>query len=81
MPHKRDTLPRNDRASQIRDELARLYTEQTEFYRNGARATHTKIEIAKYEKRRQVIRELYAELDDLRKAHSVPSNEPQLPDR
>ena len=72
MSHKRGTLPRNDRASQIRDELARLYTEQTEFYRNGARATHTKVEIVECEKRRQVIRDLYAELDELRKAHSVP---------
>jgi hypothetical protein len=35
MFHKRDTFPRNDRASQIRDELARLYTELTKFYRNG----------------------------------------------
>jgi hypothetical protein len=82
MPYKRDTLPRNDTAAcQIRNELARLYTEQTEFYRSGARATHTRVEIAKYEKRRQVIRELYAELDELRKAHRVPSNESELPDR
>ena len=46
MSHKRDTLPRNDRASQIRDELARLYTEQTEFYRNGARATRLFTQVA-----------------------------------
>jgi hypothetical protein len=80
MFHKRDTFPRNDRASQIRDELATLYTELTEFYRNGARATHTKVEIVECEKRRQFIRELYAELDELRKANSVP-DESDLPDR
>jgi hypothetical protein len=68
MSHKGDTLSRNDRASQIRDELARLYNEQTEFYRNGARAKHTETEIAECEKRRQVIRGLFAELDEVRKA-------------
>ena len=42
--------------TQIRDELARLYNEQTEFYRNGARAKHTEAEFAEYDIRRQAIR-------------------------
>jgi hypothetical protein len=60
-----DISPRNDRSAQIRNELAQLYKEQTEFYRNGARAEN---EIAEYEKRRERIRELFAEQDELRKA-------------
>ena len=68
MSEKADISRRNDRSSQIRNELARLYTEQTEFYRNGARAKHTETEVAECEKRRQLIRELFAELDELREA-------------
>jgi len=68
MSEKADISRRNDRSSQIRNELARLYTEQTEFYRNGARAKHTETEVAECEKRRQLIRELFTELDKLRLA-------------
>ena len=64
----KDVSRRNDRSSQIRNELARLYAAQTEFYRNGARTKHTDTEIAECESRRQVIRELFEELDELRKA-------------
>ena len=67
MSEKADISRRNDRSSQIRNELARLYTEQTEFYRNGARAKHTETDLAEYEKRRERIRGLFAELDGLRK--------------
>ena len=68
MSDKEDISSRNDRSSQIRNELAQLYNEQTEFYRNGARAKHMETEIAEYEKRRERIRGLFAELDELRKA-------------
>jgi hypothetical protein len=68
MSDNEDISPRTDRSSEIRNELARLYNEQTEFYRNGARAKHMETEIAEYEKRRERIRGLFAELDELRKA-------------
>ncbi len=68
MSDKEDISSRNDRSSQIRNKLAQLYNEQTEFYRNGARAKHLETEIAEYEKRRKRIRGLFAELDELRKA-------------
>ena len=68
MSDKEDISSRNDRSSQIRKELAQLYNEQTEFYRNGARVKHRETEIAEYEKRRESIRRLFAELDELRKA-------------
>jgi hypothetical protein len=57
----------NDRSSQIRDELATLYTEQSDFYRDGARTKHTPAELAECENRRQLIRRLFQELDELRK--------------
>ena len=68
MSDKGDISRRNGRSSQIRNELAQLYNEQTEFYRNGARAKHLETEITEYEKRRERIRGLFAELDELRKA-------------
>ena len=68
MTDEEDISRRNDRSSQIRNELAQLYNEQTEFYRNGARAKHTETEIAECENRRQLIRRLFTELDELRKA-------------
>jgi outer membrane lipopolysaccharide assembly protein LptE/RlpB len=52
---------------QIRDELARVYIEQTDFYRNAVRAKHTETELADCEMRRQHIRRLFEELDELRK--------------
>jgi len=67
MPDKEGISRRNDRSSQIRDELARLYFEQTEFYRDGARANHTQTGLAECENRRQLIRGLFQELDELRK--------------
>jgi hypothetical protein len=57
----------NDRSSQIRDELASLYTEQSDFYRDGTRTKHTQTELAECENRRQLIRRLFQELDELRK--------------
>ena len=65
MSHK-DGISR--RSSQIREELVHLFFEQTEFYRDGARTKHTEAELAECEKRRERIRELFAELDELRKA-------------
>jgi hypothetical protein len=66
MSHKRDSFARNDRSSQIRDELVQLYNEQTEFYRKGGRAKHTKNEIAEFEKRRERVRALFEELEQVR---------------
>jgi hypothetical protein len=57
-----------DRSRQIRDELAGLYIEQTEFYRDCARAKPTETARAEHEKRRKRILELFAEFDGLRKA-------------
>ena len=68
MSDKEDISSRNDRSSQIRNELARLFNEQTEFFRKGAREKHTETDLAEYEKRRERIRGLFAELDELRKA-------------
>jgi len=62
---------RNDEVSQIKNELALPFNEQTEFFRKGARAKHTETELAEYEKRRERIRGLFAELDELRKATRV----------
>jgi len=67
MSDKEDISRRNDRSSQIRDELARLYIEQTDFYRNAVRTKHTETELAECEMRRQHIRRLFEELDELRK--------------
>ena len=63
-----DDVSGSERVSQIRNELVRLFTEQTEFFRKGVRGTHTESELAEYDKRRERIRELFAELDELRKA-------------
>ena len=62
----KEGIPR--RSSQIREELVRLFFEQTEFYRDGARTKHTETELDECEKRRVRIRGLFAELDELRKA-------------
>ena len=43
-----------------------LYNEQTEFYRKGGRAKHTKSEIAEFEKRRERVRALFEELEQVR---------------
>ena len=57
----------SDRTDQIKSELGRLFNEQAAFFKKGNRAAHTNTEIAEYEKRRERIRELFAELDELRK--------------
>jgi len=56
----------NDRAVQIKNELVQLYNEQTEFYRKGGRPKHTSSEIAEFEKRRERVRALFAELEHVR---------------
>jgi hypothetical protein len=58
----------SERVSQIKNELARLFTEQTEFFRKGVRGKHRETEIAEYDKRRERIRRLFGELGELRKA-------------
>ena len=52
---------------EIKSELARLFCEQTAFFQKGRRAKHTEIELAEYEKRRERIRDLFAELEQLAK--------------
>jgi hypothetical protein len=68
MRDKWDNSKNNDRAVQIKNELVQVFNEQTEFFRKGGRAKHTKSEIAEYEKRRERVRALFAELEHLRKA-------------
>jgi hypothetical protein len=65
---KRKASRQGDRAVEIRNELVQLFNEQTEFFRKGGRTKHTKSEIAEYEKRRERVRALFAELEQLRKA-------------
>ena len=55
------------RKDQIKSELGRLFNEQAAFFKKGNRTAHNNAEIAEYEKRRERIRELFAELDELRK--------------
>jgi len=62
-----DILTRSDRPSHIRNELLQLFNQQTEFFRKGGRAKETQAAIAEYETRRERIRGLFAELDELRK--------------
>jgi len=65
---ERDIPSQSDRISQISNELGRLFNQQTEFFRKGTLAEHTPTELAEYEKRRERIRGLFAELNELRKA-------------
>ena len=65
---KRKASRQADSAVEIRNELVRLYYEQTEFYRSGGEAKHTKSAITEYEKRREQVRALFAELEQLRTA-------------
>jgi len=65
---KRKASRQADSAGEIRNELVRLFNEQTEFYRKGGESKHTKSEIAEFEKRRERVRALFAELEQLRKA-------------
>ena len=55
------------RRDQIKSELGRLFNEQAAFFKKGNRAAHNLAEVAEYEKRRERIRELFAELNELRK--------------
>ena len=63
-----DDISGSERVSQNRNELARLFTEQTDFFRKGVRGKHTESELAEYDKRRERVRRLFGELDELRKA-------------
>jgi hypothetical protein len=76
MSYESDILARNDRVSQLRDEVVRLFNEQTEFFRKGARAKHAEIEVTEYEKRRERIRRLFAELAELQEVASAATNAP-----
>ena len=51
------------RRDQIKNELAKLFHEQAEFYRKGGRSRHTKDDIAEFEKRRERVRALFRELE------------------
>ena len=57
-------IPRHEeRVAEIRRELGRLLTQQTEFFRKRA---HTTEERREYEESRQRVRELFNELERLR---------------
>jgi len=73
----------NDRAVQIKNELVQLYNEQTEFYRKGGRLKQTNSEIAEFEKRRERVRALFAELEQVRNVDRrlLEPDEPILPNR
>jgi hypothetical protein len=68
MSVRRDILTRSDRISHISNELLQLFNQQAKFFRKGGRAKQTQTVIAEYETRRDRIRGLFAELDELRKA-------------
>jgi hypothetical protein len=58
-------IPRHEeRMAEIRRELGERLTQQTEFFR---KTTHTPDELREYEESRQRIRELFNELEQLRK--------------
>ena len=63
-----DILTRSDRLSHISNELLQLFNQQTEFFRKGGRAKQMQAAIAEYETRRERIRGLFAELEQLRNA-------------
>ena len=56
------------RRKQIGEELSRLLAEQTEFFKKGTLGSHSPDELFKYERSRERVRELFAELAGLRKA-------------
>jgi hypothetical protein len=56
-----------DRISQLKIELTRLFEEQVEFFRKRSLGEFASIEHHKYEKRRERIRQLFAELSGMRK--------------
>ena len=55
-----------ERMADISRELGRLLTEQTEFFRKGTQ--HTAEELREYEASRERVREVFAELERIRKA-------------
>jgi hypothetical protein len=59
-------IPRNEeRKSEISRELARLLNQQTEFFRKGG--PYTAEELREYDESRQRVRELFTELERLRR--------------
>ena len=56
-----------DRVSQIKTELTRLFEEQIEFFRKRRLGERAPIEHRQYEKRRERIQQLFAELLGMRK--------------
>jgi len=62
----RGTPGHEGRKAEISKELTRLFNQQTEFFRKGAR--HSAKELRDYETARARVRELFAELERLRKA-------------
>ena len=65
---KWDILRHEERVSEISRELGRHLTQQTEFFRKGARVGRTTEELREYEESRDRVRELFAELERIRKA-------------
>jgi hypothetical protein len=65
---QRDILRHEDRVSEISRELGRHLTQQTEFFRKGTRVGHTPEELREYKESRDRVRELFAELERIRKA-------------
>lgn len=60
MTHSEST---QQQTRQIKEELTQLFNQQTEFYRRGGRTKLSASEIAQFDKRRQRIRALFAELE------------------
>jgi hypothetical protein len=56
----------SDRSSEISAELLLLYRQQAEFFGKGTRVTQG--EVREYEKRRQLVRDLFEELTQLKEA-------------
>ena len=56
-----------DRISQMKIELTRLFEEQVEFFRKRRFGQLVPVEHRQYEKRRERIRQLFAELSGMRK--------------
>ncbi len=62
-------MPMNDlELSQIKVELTRLFEEQVEFFRKCSLGELAPVEDYNYEKRRERIQQLFAELSGMRKS-------------
>jgi hypothetical protein len=68
MPKCEEQIMESRRWVEITNDLARLLAEQTEFFKKGARAKHTSDEVREHEASRDHARELFAELEQSRKA-------------